>query len=176
MHLHLGVEGPLPDGTDVRLESRALLSSSSLALGTHYDSGRLFQDPYKVHTTKCINELKKPSQRLYCFNCLVAYLHDTMTAFRFILDRYIPPHSRKFPRNRSLAEPFPPLPPSTTSPKFCVRPYSCQPHYTVINRWNDTLGEQNMIAVSIPTLLDPSLAPPGHHILHAYAAGEKPLR
>ncbi len=47
-----------------------------------------------------------------------------------------------------------------------------QPHYTVVNRWNDTLGEQNMIAVSIPTLLDSSLAPPGHHIIHAYAAGE----
>lgn len=46
-----------------------------------------------------------------------------------------------------------------------------QPHYTVVNRWNDTLGEQNMIAVSLPTVLDPSLAPPGHHIIHAYAAG-----
>ncbi|CAN0506868.1 unnamed protein product, partial [Laminaria digitata] len=45
------------------------------------------------------------------------------------------------------------------------------PHYTVVNRWNDTVGEQNMIAVSLPTLLDPSLAPPGHHIIHAYAAG-----
>ena len=29
-----------------------------------------------------------------------------------------------------------------------------------------------MIAVSVPTLLDSSLAPPGHHIIHAYAAGE----
>lgn len=48
-----------------------------------------------------------------------------------------------------------------------------QPHYTVVNQWNDTLGEQNMIAVSVPTLLDASLAPPGHHIIHAYAAGEK---
>lgn len=50
-----------------------------------------------------------------------------------------------------------------------------QPHYTVVNRWNDTLGEQNMIAVSVPTLLDSSLAPPGHHIIHAYAAGEGTL-
>ncbi|CAN0333499.1 unnamed protein product, partial [Hapterophycus canaliculatus] len=47
-----------------------------------------------------------------------------------------------------------PLPPGT------------DPHYTVINRWDDTLGEQNMIAVSLPTLLDASLAPPGHHIIH----------
>nr|ATQ36024.1 prolycopene isomerase-like2 [Petalonia fascia] len=55
-----------------------------------------------------------------------------------------------------------PLPPGT------------DPHYTVINRWNDTLGEQNMIAVSLPTLLDSSLAPPGHHIIHAYAAANEP--
>ncbi|CAM9406576.1 unnamed protein product [Ascophyllum nodosum] len=53
-------------------------------------------------------------------------------------------------------------------------PDGTDPHYTVINRWNDTLGDQNMIAVSIPTLLDPSLAPPGHHILHAYAAANEP--
>lgn len=32
-----------------------------------------------------------------------------------------------------------------------------------------------MIAVSVPTLLDSSLAPPGHHIIHAYAAGEHSL-
>ncbi|CAN0251617.1 unnamed protein product [Discosporangium mesarthrocarpum] len=31
-----------------------------------------------------------------------------------------------------------------------------------------------MKAVSIPTVLDPSLAPEGHHIIHAYAAGNEP--
>ena len=29
-------------------------------------------------------------------------------------------------------------------------------------------AEQGTIFVSIPTLLDPSLAPPGHHIIHAF--------
>ncbi|CAM9806742.1 unnamed protein product [Pylaiella littoralis] len=53
-------------------------------------------------------------------------------------------------------------------------PPGTDPHYTVVNRWNDTLGEQNMMAVSIPTLLDSSLAPPGHHIIHAYAAANEP--
>eukprot|EP00903_Cladosiphon_okamuranus_P006653 g6496.t1 len=53
-------------------------------------------------------------------------------------------------------------------------PAGTDPHYTVVNRWNDTLGEQNMIAVSVPTLLDSSLAPPGHHIIHAYAAANEP--
>ncbi|CAM9360221.1 unnamed protein product, partial [Chrysoparadoxa australica] len=49
-------------------------------------------------------------------------------------------------------------------------------HNTVINRWDDVMGEQNMIAVSVPTKLDPSLAPPGCHIVHAYAAGNEPSR
>ena len=62
----------------------------------------------------------------------------------------------------SLLCPFPPPTLSfiDRSIGFHVPPYPCQPHYTVINRWNDTLGEQNTIIVSIPTLLDPSLAPP----------------
>jgi phytoene dehydrogenase-like protein len=29
-------------------------------------------------------------------------------------------------------------------------------------------------AVSIPTVLDPSLAPAGHHVIHAYCAGNEP--
>ena len=28
--------------------------------------------------------------------------------------------------------------------------------------------------VSVPSLLDPSLAPPGYHVLHAYTAGNEP--
>ena len=32
-----------------------------------------------------------------------------------------------------------------------------------------------MIVVSVPSLLDPSLAPPGHHVIHAYTAGNEPF-
>ncbi|CAM9422293.1 unnamed protein product [Choristocarpus tenellus] len=53
-------------------------------------------------------------------------------------------------------------------------PVGTDPHYTVVQRWNDTLGEQNMMAVSLPTVLDPTLAPEGHHIIHAYAAANEP--
>ena len=32
----------------------------------------------------------------------------------------------------------------------------------------------NVIIVSIPSVLDPSLAPPGRHCVHAYTAGNEP--
>ena len=32
----------------------------------------------------------------------------------------------------------------------------------------------NVIIVSIPSVLDPSLAPPGCHTVHAYTAGNEP--
>ena len=35
-----------------------------------------------------------------------------------------------------------------------------------------TLG--NVIVVSCPSLLDPSLAPEGYHVIHAYTAGNEP--
>jgi phytoene dehydrogenase-like protein len=56
-------------------------------------------------------------------------------------------------------------------------------HYTVMDRslaGNDSIlddgpcGEANMIAVSNPCVLDPTLAPPGYWLLHAYAAGNEP--
>lgn len=33
----------------------------------------------------------------------------------------------------------------------------------------------NVIVVSVPSLLDPSLAPDGHHVIHAYTAGNEPF-
>jgi phytoene dehydrogenase-like protein len=48
-------------------------------------------------------------------------------------------------------------------------------HYIVVNDW--TLGitaPGNVIAISIPSLLDPSLAPPGKHTIHVYTPANEP--
>ena len=51
---------------------------------------------------------------------------------------------------------------------------SIDTHYTVMRKgWDQPCGEGNMVAVSIPSVLDPSLAPEGCHIIHAYAAGNE---
>jgi phytoene dehydrogenase-like protein len=60
-------------------------------------------------------------------------------------------------------------------------------HYTVMDRGlsgdpsmvvngirDGPCGEANMIAVSNPCVIDPSLAPPGYAVIHAYGAGNEP--
>ncbi len=41
-------------------------------------------------------------------------------------------------------------------------------HHLLLERWEEMEAEQGTVFVSIPTLLDPSLAPPGHHIVHTF--------
>lgn len=45
----------------------------------------------------------------------------------------------------------------------------------VVNDWErGVTAPQNVVLISIPSLLDPSLAPPGQHVLHAYTPGTEP--
>ncbi|KAL7578240.1 hypothetical protein ACA910_012660 [Epithemia clementina (nom. ined.)] len=43
-------------------------------------------------------------------------------------------------------------------------------HHSVLDFSIDVTAEQNMVIISIPTVFDPSLAPAGYHIVHAYTA------
>ncbi|GAB1538829.1 NAD(P)/FAD-dependent oxidoreductase [Scytonema sp. NUACC21] len=48
-------------------------------------------------------------------------------------------------------------------------------HYIVVNNWDiGVTAPQNVVLVSIPSVLDPSLAPPGKHVIHAYTPGNEP--
>lgn len=48
-------------------------------------------------------------------------------------------------------------------------------HYIVVNDWEKGVtAPQNVVVVSIPTVLDPALAPPGHHAIHVYTPGSEP--
>ena len=48
-------------------------------------------------------------------------------------------------------------------------------HYIVVNDWEKGVTTpQNVVLVSIPSLLDPSLAPPGKHTIHVYTPGNEP--
>lgn len=53
-------------------------------------------------------------------------------------------------------------------------PADLECHHTVINTWDKIDAAQNMAIISIPTTLDPALAPLGHHVLHCYAAANEP--
>ncbi len=45
-------------------------------------------------------------------------------------------------------------------------------HHLLLEDWNEMEAEQGVIFVSIPTLLDPSLAPEGRHIVHTFTMSD----
>jgi phytoene dehydrogenase-like protein len=48
-------------------------------------------------------------------------------------------------------------------------------HHIVVNDWNlGIAAPQNVVLISIPSLLDPSLAPPGKQTIHVYTPGNEP--
>eukprot|EP01042_Synura_sphagnicola_P002148 gene2148-2568_t len=54
-------------------------------------------------------------------------------------------------------------------------PKDLPPQWTVCSSWDVPIdAPSNVIVVSMPSLLDPTLAPPGRHVIHAYTAGNEP--
>jgi phytoene dehydrogenase-like protein len=50
-------------------------------------------------------------------------------------------------------------------------------HYIVVNDWQlGVTAPQNVVLISIPSVLDPSLAPAGKHTIHVYTPGNEPYR
>lgn len=47
-------------------------------------------------------------------------------------------------------------------------------HHLVVNDWKDLEAQQNVCIISMPTVFDPSLAPPGKATIHAYVAANEP--
>ncbi|RYR76003.1 hypothetical protein Ahy_A01g000595 [Arachis hypogaea] len=49
-------------------------------------------------------------------------------------------------------------------------------HHVVVNDWERGVdAEQNVVLVSVPSVLSPDMAPPGKHVLHAYIPGTEPF-
>ncbi|CAL5377994.1 unnamed protein product [Camellia sinensis] len=49
-------------------------------------------------------------------------------------------------------------------------------HHIVVNDWERGVdADQNVVLISIPSVLSPDLAAPGKHVLHAYMPGTKPF-
>eukprot|EP00468_Gymnochlora_sp_CCMP2014_P007040 CAMPEP_0167746816 /NCGR_PEP_ID=MMETSP0110_2-20121227/3927_1 /TAXON_ID=629695 /ORGANISM="Gymnochlora sp., Strain CCMP2014" /LENGTH=553 /DNA_ID=CAMNT_0007631631 /DNA_START=78 /DNA_END=1739 /DNA_ORIENTATION=+ len=52
-----------------------------------------------------------------------------------------------------------------------------EPHQVIVNDWDQPIdAPQNLIVISIPSLLDPDMAPDGQHVVHAYLAGNEPYQ
>uniref|UniRef100_A0A7S2GZM8 Amine oxidase domain-containing protein n=1 Tax=Octactis speculum TaxID=3111310 RepID=A0A7S2GZM8_9STRA len=48
-------------------------------------------------------------------------------------------------------------------------------HHIVVPSWEHLTAPQQTVFVSIPSILDPTLAPPGHHVIHAYLPATEPF-
>jgi phytoene dehydrogenase-like protein len=49
-------------------------------------------------------------------------------------------------------------------------------HYIVVNDWaRGVTAPQNVVAISIASMFDPALAPPGKHVIHAYTPATEPF-
>ncbi|KAG6652303.1 prolycopene isomerase, chloroplastic [Carya illinoinensis] len=49
-------------------------------------------------------------------------------------------------------------------------------HHIVVNDWERGVdADQNVVLISVPSVLSPDLAPPGKHVLHAYMPGTEPF-
>ncbi|VVB00006.1 unnamed protein product [Arabis nemorensis] len=49
-------------------------------------------------------------------------------------------------------------------------------HHIVVNDWDRGVdADQNVVLISVPSVLSPNLAPPGKHVLHAYLPGTEPF-
>ncbi|KAK3011019.1 hypothetical protein RJ639_011923 [Escallonia herrerae] len=49
-------------------------------------------------------------------------------------------------------------------------------HHIVVNDWARGVdADQNVVLISVPSVLSPDLAPPGKHVLHAYLPGTEPF-
>ncbi|GLC40753.1 hypothetical protein PLESTB_000026100 [Pleodorina starrii] len=52
---------------------------------------------------------------------------------------------------------------------------SLELHHIVVNSWEGGVNSpQNVVLISIPSIMDPSMAPPGKHCLHAYLPATEP--
>ncbi|GAV63296.1 NAD_binding_8 domain-containing protein [Cephalotus follicularis] len=48
-------------------------------------------------------------------------------------------------------------------------------HHIIVNDWDRGVdNDQNVVLISVPSVLSPDLAPPGKHMLHAYTPGTEP--
>lgn len=49
-------------------------------------------------------------------------------------------------------------------------------HHIVVNDWERGVdADQNVVLISVPSVLSPNLAPLGKHVLHAYLPGTEPF-
>lgn len=126
---------------------------------------------YKARVTKILQEngravgVQLASGKIYTAKRIISNATRWDTFEKLIPTEAMPQTEHKWQRRYQKS-------PSFLSLHLGVRADALSPgtecHHILLEDWEQMEAAESTIFVSIPTLLDPSLAPPGHHIIHTF--------
>lgn len=129
------------------------------------------QIQYKARVTKILQEngravgVQLASGKTYRAKRIVSNATRWDTFEKLIAPEQMPASERRWQRRYQKSPSFLSL---HLGIKAEALPPGTECHHILLEDWNRIEDEQGTIFVSIPTLLDPSLAPAGQHILHTF--------
>lgn len=142
--------------------------AQTLVDGLEKSGGRI---QYKARVTKILQDndravgVKLATGEVYTAKRIVSNATRWDTFEKLIPADQMPPRERKWQQRYRKS-------PSFLSLHLGVRaealPIGTECHHILLEDWNQMEDSEGTIFVSIPTLLDPDLAPPDHHIIHMF--------
>jgi prolycopene isomerase len=126
---------------------------------------------YKARVTKILQEngravgVELASGKIYSAKRIISNATRWDTFEKLIPPAQMPSAERKWQRRYQKSPSFLSL---HLGVKADVLQAGTECHHILLEDWEHMEAAEGTIFVSIPTLLDPSLAPPGHHIIHTF--------
>ena len=82
-----------------------------------------------------------------------------------VKNKYVPKREYKWAETYKASPSFVSIHLGVNS-KIINKDFNC--HHIIVEKWEELENEKGVIFISIPTILDPTLAPEGKHIVHAF--------
>jgi prolycopene isomerase len=129
------------------------------------------QIQYKARVTKILQTngratgVELASGKSYTAKRIISNATRWDTFEKLIPAAQMPPSERKWQRRYQQSPSFLSL---HLGVKAEALPAGTECHHILLDDWERMEDAEGTIFVSIPTLLDPTLAPPGHHIIHTF--------
>ena len=126
---------------------------------------------YKARVTEILTEngravgVKLADGKEYYGKRIVSNATRWDTFGKLLSSEKIPPKEQKWQQRYQKSPSFLSL---HLGVKADVLPEGTECHHILLENWDNMEIGEGTIFVSIPTLLDPDLAPPGHHIIHTF--------
>ncbi|NJP11478.1 MAG: carotene isomerase [Leptolyngbyaceae cyanobacterium RU_5_1] len=126
---------------------------------------------YKARVTRIVQEngravgVQLASGEIYRARRIISNATRWDTFEKLIPPEQMPTSERKWQRRYRKSPSFLSL---HLGVKAEALPIGTECHHILLEEWNRMEAEEGTVFISIPTLLDPTLAPAGYHIVHAF--------